>query len=54
MGTAHRATGNPRGRPPTIPFDFGLRILENLRGRVDSKTGLVRPRWKLQCGFWVV
>ena len=21
------------------------RILENLRGRVDPKTGLVRPRW---------
>ena len=46
MGEAHRATGNPRGRPPKIPFDFGLRIMENLRQRVDPKTGLVRPRWK--------
>ena len=42
----HRATGNPRGRPPRIPFDFGQRIMENLRGRVDPKTGLVRPLWK--------
>ena len=46
MGKAHRATGNPRGRPPKIPFEFGQRILENLRERVDPKTGLVRPRWK--------
>ena len=46
MGKAHRATGNPKGRPPKIPFDFGLRILENLRQRVDPKTGLVRPLWK--------
>ena len=46
MGKPHRATGNPRGRPPKIPFDFGLRIMENLRQRVDPKTGLVRPRWK--------
>ena len=43
MGGAHRATGNPRGRPPKIPFDFGQRIMENLRRRVDPKTGLVRP-----------
>ena len=42
----HRATGNPRGRPPKIPFDFGQRIMENLRGRIDPKTGLVRPLWK--------
>ena len=46
MGKAHRATGNPRGRPPKIPFDFGQWIIENLRQRVDPKTGLVRPRWK--------
>ena len=43
MGRAHRATGNPRGRPPKIPFDFGQCIMENLRRRVDPKTGLVRP-----------
>ena len=46
LGKAHRATGNPRGRPPKISFDFGQRILENLRQRVDPETGLVRPRWK--------
>ena len=43
MGKAHRTTGNPRGRPPKIPFDFGQRIMESLRRRVDPKTGLVRP-----------
>ena len=43
MGRSHRATGNPRGRPPKIPFDFGQRIMENLRRRVDPKSGLVRP-----------
>ena len=43
MGKPHRATGNPRGRPPKLPFDFGKRIMENLRQRVDPKTGLVRP-----------
>ena len=40
---AHRATGNPRGRPPKLPFDFGKRIMDDLRQRVDPKTGLVRP-----------
>ena len=43
MGKPHRATGNPRGRPPKIPFDFGKRIMDDLRQRVDPKTGLVRP-----------
>ena len=47
MGKAHRATGNPRGRPPKIPFDFGLRILESLKRRIDPKTGLVRPQLAL-------
>ena len=46
MGKPHRATGNPRGRPPKIPFDFSLRILDSLRRRADPKTGLVRPLWK--------
>ena len=46
MAKPHRATGNPRGRPPKIPFEFGQQILENLRQRVDPKTGLVRPLWK--------
>ena len=40
---AHRATGNPRGRPPKVPFDFGKRIMDDLRRRVDPKTGLVQP-----------
>ena len=43
MGKPHRATGNPRGRPPKLPLDFGKRIMENLRQRVDPKTGLVKP-----------
>ena len=43
MGKAHRATGNPRGRPSKLPFDFWKRIMENLRKRVDPKSGLVRP-----------
>ena len=43
MGRAHRATGNPRGRPPKLPFDFGKRIMDDLRQRVDPKTGLVKP-----------
>ena len=43
MGKPHRATGNPRGRPPKLPLDFVQRIMENLRRRVDPKTGLVRP-----------
>jgi len=47
MGKAHRATGNPRGRPPKIPFDFGLRILESLKRSIDPKTGLVRPQLAL-------
>ena len=43
MGKPHRATGYPRGRPPKIPFDFGKRIMDDLRQRVDPKTGLVKP-----------
>lgn len=38
------SNGESEGRPPKIPFDFGQRIMENLRQRVDPKTGLVRPR----------
>ena len=34
----HRATGNPRGRPPRIPFDFGQRIMENLRRSVGDES----------------
>lgn len=46
MGRAHRATGNPRGRPPSVPFDIGKRILKSLERRLDPETGLVRPDWK--------
>ena len=46
MGKPHRATGNPRGRPSKLPFNFGQMILEALRRRVDPATGLVRPLWK--------
>jgi len=46
MGKAHRATGNPRGRPSRLPFDFNERIMKSLERRVDPETGLVKPDWK--------
>ena len=42
----HRATGNPRGRPPSIPADLNQRIMASLRRRTNPATGLVRPDWK--------
>ncbi len=42
----HRATGNPRGRPPKIPFDLSNKILDVLNRRMDPETRLVRPLWK--------
>lgn len=42
----HRATGNPRGRPSRLPFDFGERMLKALERRLDPETGLVKPNWK--------
>ena len=39
----HRATGAPRGRPPSLPFDLGERILTNLEKRMDLETRLVPP-----------
>jgi len=39
----HRATGAPRGRPPSLPFDLGERILTNLENRMDPETCLVLP-----------
>lgn len=42
----HRATGNPRGRPPKIPYDLDLLILDSLKRRTDPKTGLVAPNWR--------
>ena len=42
----HRATGNPRGRPPSVPFDLGDRIYEILKSRMDPVTHLVHPQWQ--------
>ena len=42
----HRATGNPRGRPPSVPFDLPDRIYELLMSRMDPVTNLVYPQWK--------
>ena len=39
----HRATGAPRGRPPSLPFDLGDRIITNLESRMDPETRLVLP-----------
>ena len=41
----HRATGNPRGRPPTVPFDLPHHMLEFIRRRIDPKTGLSSVTW---------
>jgi len=46
MSKPHRATGNPRGRPPTVPFDLNERIYKMLERRVNPETGLVKPDWK--------
>ncbi len=40
MGKAHRATGNPRGRPSRLPLDFNQQIMDALKRRIDPKTGL--------------
>ena len=42
----HRATGNPRGRPPSVPFDIGDQIYDILKSQMDPVTHLVRPQWK--------
>lgn len=42
----HRATGAPRGRPPSLPFDLGEQILAALERRMDPATRTVRPDWK--------
>ena len=39
----HRATGRPRGRPPSLPYDLAEQILCDLEGRMDRNTMLVRP-----------
>lgn len=42
----HRATGNPRGRPPSVPFNLGDQIYDILKNRMDPVTHLVHPQWK--------
>ena len=42
----HRATGAPRGRPPTLPFDIDDQMLTALERRMDPATRIVRPDWK--------
>ena len=39
----HRATGRPRGRPPSLPFDLAEQILRDLESRMDRNTMLVSP-----------
>ena len=46
MGKPHRATGNPRGRPSKLPWNFEQQILKALERRIDPKTGLAKPDWK--------
>ena len=40
---SHRATGNPRGRPPSIRWDIDTLILDDLESRMDPSTHLVIP-----------
>ena len=40
---SHRATGRPRGRPPSLPFDLDEQVLRDLESRMDKTTMLVAP-----------
>ena len=40
---SHRATGRPRGRPPSLPFDLDEQVLCDLESRMDKTTLLVTP-----------
>ena len=40
---SHRATGRPRGRPPSLPFDLDEQVLRDLESRMDKTSLLVRP-----------
>ena len=42
----HRATGRPRGRPPSVPFDLGAKIYDALKRKMNPETRMVRPQWK--------
>lgn len=46
MKKPHRATGAPRGRPPTLPLDICTQMLAALERRMDPVTRTVRPDWK--------
>ena len=46
MKKPHRATGVPRGRPPSLSFDLGYQILAALERRMDPATRTVRLDWK--------
>ena len=39
----HRATGRPRGRPTSLPFDLDELVLCDLESRMDKTTLLVTP-----------
>ena len=42
----HRATGRPRGRPPSVPFDLDTQIYDVLHRKMNPDTHMVRPQWK--------
>ncbi len=42
----HGPTGNPRGRPITVPLDMPEQMIAWLKSHIDPKTGLVRADWK--------
>ena len=46
MPKKHRATGKPRGRPPSVPFDLDMKIYDVLRRKMNPDTHMVRPQWK--------
>ena len=43
---SHKATGRPRGRPASIPWDLSEKIMCDLESRLDKATNTVRPDWK--------
>jgi len=50
----HVATGNPRGRPRTIPKNFDKLVLASLKRRMDPVKHTVHPSWiKLRREFGV-
>lgn len=41
----HRATGNPVGRPRTLPENLDEMILESIKKRIDPRTKLAKYSW---------